>query len=113
MEAHMRYREQRLPCDTGVVVLLDGVPRLARLVNIGATGGRVEGLGQVPQGASVTLEHVGTPYPAVVIWSNPRQAGLRFGQRLSTAQVAALRKVGAPTGEGWVPSGPGAYREMA
>lgn len=109
----MRYREQRFPCDTSVVVLLDGVPRRARLINVGAAGGRIQELGPVPRGASVTIQHIGAAYPAVVVWSNPQRTGLRFWQRLTPAQVAALRQVGAPGGEGWRSQGSGTFREMA
>ncbi len=109
----MRYREPRYPCDTDVLVLHDGDRRRARLVNLGSTGARIEGLGTVPRRAAVTLSHIGALYPATVVWSNPRRTGLRFWQRLSAAQVAALRQVGSHDGEGWLAPGPTGYREMA
>lgn len=109
----MRYRELRYPCDTDLLILLDGSRRQARLVNLGHTGARVEGLGTIPRGSAVTISHIGALYPATVIWSNPQRAGLRFWQRLTAAQVSALRQVSAHDGKGWLAPAAGGFREMA
>lgn len=102
----MRYREMRLPCDVEVVVMVADQPRRVRVVNVSSTGARVEGLGRVPREAPVTVMHLYSRFPARVVWTNARQAGLRFTIPLSAADLASLRGVGT------VRSTFGGFREM-
>lgn len=108
----MRYREIRLPCDTEVAVILGEELRRARFVNINASGARMEGLGRVPRDALVTLAHLTLRVAARVVWTNDRQAGLRFVQPLPPSEISALRGVGDPRTGAWPPQAVPRFREM-
>jgi hypothetical protein len=108
----MRYRELRVPCDTEIIVLLGEEARRARFVNISASGARVEGLGRLPRDALVTIAHLSTRISARVVWSNDRQAGLRFPVALSASDIAALRGVGGRPGAWVPPDGHRRFREL-
>lgn len=92
----MRYRESRPACDAEAALLLGGERRLVRFVDLGPAGARVEGLGRVPRDAAATLAPPGRRIAARVIWSNGLQAGLRFDEPLSAAELDALRGRGGP-----------------
>ncbi len=108
----MRYREMRLPCDTEVTALLGEAARRVRFANLSRTGARLLGLGRVPRGALVTLVHLNTRISARVIWTDDRQAGLRFVTPLSDSDLNALRGVTRPRPGAWVPVSVRPFREL-
>ena len=71
----------------------------ARLVNVSATGARLEYLRRYSQDSLITLV---TLYcfqeriPARVVWSNDRQIGVRFVMPLSRSSVDALWSASGP-----------------
>lgn len=108
----MRYREMRIPCDTEIVVTLGDEVRRARFVNISPSGARLTGLGQVPEGAVVTLRHLGRSWIARVAWCRDGQVGLRFPVSLSDGEIGFLRGTSARTGV-WAPSAAPRFRELS
>lgn len=110
----MRHRDQRFPCDTELTVVHDGTACRARLVNVSVTGGRLEGAGRVPRGATLWLHYLNARIAARVVWSTERQAAIQFAEPLTPASFSALRREGgrAPTGGGWTPPGHQGFREL-
>ena len=87
----MRYRDTRLPSGTELRIEHDDQVSRVELVNISSTGARLKQLGNLPEGALVTLCHLHLRFPARVMWSTEAQTGVRFARPLSTSDVNALR----------------------
>ena len=87
----MRFREQRFPSVTELRVMYGDEVRRVQLVNISATGARLEQVWHLPEDALVTLCHLHVRIPARVVWSNERQTGIRFVMPLTTTDMNALR----------------------
>lgn len=104
----MRYRPQRLPCDTALRLVQGEGARPVRLVNLGPGGARLSGTGPLAPGEAVTLAHLGLQVAATVVWRRGGEAGVRFGRPLAPGEVAALRGAGTPAG--WC--GGATFREM-
>jgi len=86
----MQARSTRLPSDNELrVVHADEVFRVV-LVNISTTGARFDHLGQLQQGAPVTLRHLEMRVPASVAWSNDKETAVQFTNPLSNEDLAAL-----------------------
>ena len=110
----MRYREQRLPCDTPVRIVHGGAQAPARLVNVSPSGARLAGTGALPRNAAVALVYLGLRVDATVAWSTERETGLRFSGSITPADLAALRRAGGGAGgsRGWMGASAG-FREMS
>lgn len=108
----MRFRDLRFPCDAELSVALGGEVRRVQVVDASITGARVEGLGPVARGEPVTLCRLEGRHGAVVVWSNGRQAGLRFVPPLTPGQLDALRAVLGAARPGAWGSGSQRFREL-
>ena len=90
----MRDCEPRFSSDFSLRIGEDYELCRARLVNVSATGARLEYLKRFSQDTLiglVTLHCLQERIPARVVWSNDRQIGVRFVMPLSPASIDALR----------------------
>ena len=108
----MRYRDTRLPSGTELRIEHDDQVSRVELVNISSTGARLKQLGNLPEGALVTLCHLHLRFPARVMWSDEAQTGVRFARALSTSDMTALR-VATGRGGAWGSSAHHGFRELS
>ena len=108
----MRYRDQRLPCDTEALATLSEETRHVRFLNLSATGARIAGLGRLPRNALVPIRHLTDSYPALVVWATEKHAGVRFIRPLSGAELSRLRGRASDRRGSWAKSGLHCFREL-
>jgi hypothetical protein len=87
----MRYRDHRYAADTRVRLACDYDVHDAELVNISATGLRIQHPELLPAGTLVTICYLHVRAPARVIRSNGEETALRFVLPLSASDLNAIR----------------------
>jgi hypothetical protein len=100
MGAAMERRNQdRLACDVAAVCRVPATPCRARLLDVSRTGCRfrtLDGLA-VPEGATVHFDlGPGRRVTGMVMWSGPRDAGVRFNRSLTSDMAILLGLEQAP-----------------
>ena len=87
----MRHRAERYSADTGVRLAYDYDVDDADLVNISATGARIQHSELLPAGTLVTICYLQVRVPARVVRSNGEETALRFMTPLSASDLNTIR----------------------
>ncbi len=90
-ENAMHDRELRHSVDTAIRVFLDDATFRAEGVNVSAGGACLQGMSRLPAGTQVTIRYLHLCLRARVAWSSDALTGVRFLQRLPTADLRTLQ----------------------
>ena len=89
----MQERDERLPADVAIRIFHGDQSLRAQVANVSLGGARLNGVGELPEGAPVTLLYLHLCLRARVAWSDGQDVGVQFQEPLDPGEIVVLKDV--------------------